>query len=95
MLNSALVPVQEITILTCGSFLPIHFWCPLHKNGAVVGCNNYPIKGVDQRTFNTQKCFSNLKESPFFKTEFINALYYYTEDQFVRYTIRVPMQFFF
>lgn len=44
---------------------------------------------------NTQKCFSNLKESPFFKIEFINALYYYTEDQFVRYTIRVPMQSFF
>jgi len=31
----------------------------------------------------------------FFKIEFINALYYYTEDQFVRYTIRVPMQSFF
>lgn len=91
-LNSALVPVQENRILNCGNFLQIHVWCPLRKKVAV---NDYPVKGVAQCTCNTQKCFSNLNESPFFKIEFINALYYYTEDQFVRYTISVPMQSFF
>lgn len=49
----------------------------------------HPVEGVDQCTRTTQTCFSNLKESPFLKLNLlINALYHYTEDQFVRYTTR-------